>query len=508
MCTQYTSLVSPFLDLPSDIFYEIFTEACKDNFDNRQEFNKLTTSSLTLGSVCKKWRDVVWSIPQLRSIIILRLSSKRSTVQLELLDLWLMNSGSCPLSIYFDVEDRKFGWRTAVGPALAALKKIIDHCERWESLDICIINDPKGAFLELLGEVKGRLPLLRTLHLAEPNNEVTAGHLLQNRDMFAIAPKLRTFSTPTPISHFLRGITLPWSQITSIHARTGTGPSMLDSIKVLRFSTNLVRCHYFSTFYHFDVFGAPVTISFIGPPSSAIVHYHLTTLKVTEIEGSDMVSMLALLRCPALRELYIDIKMSHLRRIRDIEIVHEIADEIWCKIGDFLKRSECPLEVLELEGTLLTHSISTLLEDLPALRKLSLRDKGVIEEDEPGIFPSIYWNLDFRQHRFEAPKKTFLPELQEFHYVGQDIYCAALHMPMFLEMLQKRWNMTVLGVSRLEIFTAKMDIWYDERFAPTSEVIEGFKKLVHDGMRISIQTPTGEELLDTNFPPALNLFED
>ncbi|KAF8994793.1 hypothetical protein BDQ17DRAFT_1524731 [Cyathus striatus] len=500
MCTQYTSLVSPFLDLPSDIFYEIFTEACKDNFDNRQKFNKLTTSSLTLGSVCKKWHDVVWSIPQLWSTIILRLSSKRSAVQLELLDLWLMNSRNCPLSIYFDVEDRKFGWRTAVGPALAALKKIIDHCERWESLDICIIDDPKGAFIGLLGEVRGRVPLLRTLHLS------TGHSVLQNRDMFAIAPKLQTLSTPNLMTYFLSGITLPWSQITSIHACTG--PSMLDSISVLRLSPNLVHCHYFSTFYHLEVSEAPDIISSIGPPSSAFVHYHLTTLKITEIEGSDVVSMLGLLRCPALRELYLDITMSILPNIPDIEFVHEIADVIWSKIGDFLKDSECPLEVLELEGTLLTHSVSTLLEDLSTLRKLSLRDKGVIEEDEPGIFPSIYTNLGFNRLPFEAPKKTFLPELQEFHYFGQDIYCAALHMPIFLKVLQKRWNMTVPGVSRLEIFTAKMDIWYNERFAPTSEVMEGFKELVREGMRISIQSPTGEELLDTNFPPALNSFED
>ena len=93
--------LSPTARIPSEI--KIFQIACQP-VDNSYRARQAVTP-LFIGSICKRWQDVVWFTPLLWNTILLRVSRKHHGTQVQLLGDWLLNARSGPLSIKLTLED-------------------------------------------------------------------------------------------------------------------------------------------------------------------------------------------------------------------------------------------------------------------------------------------------------------------------------------------------------------------------------------------------------------------
>ena len=96
--------LSPTARIPLDILIEIFQIACKPVYDGYYK-RKQAVTPFFIGSICRLWRDVVWSTPLLWSTIFLQISRKHHDTQIQLLGDWLLNARSAPLSIKLTLQD-------------------------------------------------------------------------------------------------------------------------------------------------------------------------------------------------------------------------------------------------------------------------------------------------------------------------------------------------------------------------------------------------------------------
>ncbi|KAF8995774.1 hypothetical protein BDQ17DRAFT_1365279 [Cyathus striatus] len=455
-----TSLGSRLLLLPTEIIAEIFKNACSVDFDTLSQRKDNLTTPLTLGAVCKPWRDIVWPFSTLWSTIVLLASYERCNTQLDILDLWLTRSGRFPLSVYFSlIPLSNADWET--DPPLAMLEKIMEHCERWKHIDMCIIDDPECKFVKLLEKIKGRVPLLRKGHLRQFENATVPRAQL---DMFEIAPLLRSFCISIL---YLEDITLPWTQLTSFRARISED----ECVQVLFRCPNLVDCTLFAIFsgpdQHFPSFPSIFTMK------------HLRSLKITNTDGNIVGNILQHIRCPALRELRPGSTISSLWG--SIHLLFRPTDES-------INRSECSLEVLGMDTHRLHRSIFPILQRLRTLKSLTLRSQNSAGHD------CFFGDLTGKPDISPGDPPTFLPELTEVRYATPD---SVLDFSIVLEVLRTRWDIPPLGVPRLERFYLEGTFRFDNShtlYVSKLVLVEGFKDLARQGMRISIPT---EDTMDT-----------
>ena len=94
----------------------------------------------SLGTVCRAWRNIVWSTPHLWTNIRIWLQTKDVHCHMGFLLLYLRLSGSLPLDIhawvpqYSDLTERDY---PVLSPLLEALN---GHSERWRSLDLHVYS--------------------------------------------------------------------------------------------------------------------------------------------------------------------------------------------------------------------------------------------------------------------------------------------------------------------------------------------------------------------------------
>ncbi|KAF8994789.1 hypothetical protein BDQ17DRAFT_1366368 [Cyathus striatus] len=475
---MFSQLSSPAsnTDVPYDILREIFITACSVNFDDRQQLLKQATSDpLTLGSVCRTWRNVTTTTPNLWSSIFLIHSPSHPTLKLGLLDLYLTNSKNFPLSIWFDVGGLGPRPQLPFGQVLSAFEKLIRHCERWEHLDIYIIPDQEGEFRKLLGNVKGRIPLLRSLHIRRPTQ-------ISNMDMLLSAPRLQTFSTSSTNRYSIDSLKLRWDQLVSLQICV----SRKDAVQTFASCQTLEHCHLFNVF---QGRGESVDLPSITP----IVSPRLTTLKITQTKLVNVTYILDSICCPVLQELCLStekwLTIQHSTEFERLELN-------WSRAERFLKRSGCPLEILDLEVSIFTNPVLSILGDLPKLKRLSLRqDKG------DAFFHSLIRKLYIDPGSTTKPETAVLPILRELHYVDcqkeyGDAGRATVLLPMLLKMLQSRSASDLAG---LKVFSVAMNFVYNDTGPAEAEVLKGYDELVWQGVQIDIRREdTGIDVLRTS----------
>lgn len=174
------NVFSPIIRLPLELSSEIFLAACLTN-DCRDNINPLF-----LGSVCKQWRELIWSMPQLWTTLSTRVD-KRSDQHISLLREWLARSGQHPLSIRLRHSSERqdansdYGFlegrvsessganpKTYASAALAVPRIIASVSERWCHIDFVFPE----AYYQAFHLVKNRLPLLTSIlsTYSEPTN--------------------------------------------------------------------------------------------------------------------------------------------------------------------------------------------------------------------------------------------------------------------------------------------------------------------------------------------------
>ena len=122
--------------LPSGIMSIIFEFCLPDFADLDPPSSGLGVCiPLSLGAVCKHWREIAWSTPTLWSSIVIRVERNNPDLQTAIVREWLARSGQLPLSIrIFSTTQNEL--------TVSALAKIINqYSHRWSDFDLCIPHD-------------------------------------------------------------------------------------------------------------------------------------------------------------------------------------------------------------------------------------------------------------------------------------------------------------------------------------------------------------------------------
>ncbi|KAJ6589135.1 hypothetical protein B0H19DRAFT_1058189 [Mycena capillaripes] len=277
---------------------------------------------LLLGRICRQWRSIALSTPELWTAIQLHCPYYIEKV-LPALDRWLLRSGTLPLTI--DLQYRVYPDTSSDG-ILQLLKR---HSAQLQNLTL---NIPPEDFFRF-AEIVGPLPILK-------NNFFTCRQLGFYKEMingFKIAPELRNV-------HFLAKFSpnnLPWEQLTTFRSDSLTLPLYL---LVLSLSPKLIACQL-----EFRESSA----SLVSEPP--LLHLKSLILLSFEVPST---KLLAHLTAPALVHLEGD----------------ELDVDDWTA---FLTRSRCPLEQLTFAPASWTSVMyRQYLDDLPSLSELALRGAG------------------------------------------------------------------------------------------------------------------------------------
>ena len=141
---------SPFIrDIPNEVVCIIFgfchdpvTPKHSDSEESQSQTRRFCM--LTLGAVCKKWREIAWAIPELWTSLLMpdvpesASSSESFSLQVELAKEWLSRAAKLPLSISLETPgQRKYSseFNFDVGRLINFLNS---YSRQWQCLDICI----------------------------------------------------------------------------------------------------------------------------------------------------------------------------------------------------------------------------------------------------------------------------------------------------------------------------------------------------------------------------------
>lgn len=139
---------SPFIrDIPNEVVCIIFSFCYDPTTSKRSEESPGQSRRfcmLTLGAVCKKWREIAWATPELWTFLRMpdipdNDCSSSFSLQVELAKEWLGRTANLPLRISLETQvraNRKFpSFNAQVGELIEVLNL---YSRRWQCLDIYI----------------------------------------------------------------------------------------------------------------------------------------------------------------------------------------------------------------------------------------------------------------------------------------------------------------------------------------------------------------------------------
>ncbi|KAJ7716294.1 hypothetical protein B0H16DRAFT_1701418 [Mycena metata] len=278
----------PVLTLPPEIVSEIFVRFLPVYPERAPQKGLL--SPITLGQICRLWREMAFSTPRLwrTFTIFLRLGDSVQNYDADhpRIETSLQRSGSCPLSVQYMRSDTS-----------SLFRLIIAHRARWEHLKLFVS-------VRNLPAIIGPFPLLRTL---TTNVWVPRAHDKTYRPpTFHTAPLLRRVAISNYKDIFL-GM-LPWSQLTVLIIKS---IEINPCIRVLALAPLLVYSDLtFSRHGEGDTeddmprsVKAPTpTYTDLNIPSSGLAH-----MKHLKLRGPrQLLNPLSVLTLPALQRLHVD----------------------------------------------------------------------------------------------------------------------------------------------------------------------------------------------------------
>ncbi|KAJ7695755.1 hypothetical protein B0H17DRAFT_1055480 [Mycena rosella] len=216
--SQLRSIVYPILQIPPEIIAEIFVWCLSGGPKSQaQTTAHLKSVPMQLACVCRDWRNIAFSTPQ----------------------IWCFVTASLNSNLFYT---RPYFTRLGTSPVVP-LEVIARYCHQWETVKIDLMDRDAA----LLGKVKGRLPLLQKLTVSVYGESLG--------DTFGQAPKLRDLDV-TVINTSARALSptnFPWSQLNVFR---GESLSIEDCFQVLRLTPHLECCTFSGWFG--DSNGLPV----------------------------------------------------------------------------------------------------------------------------------------------------------------------------------------------------------------------------------------------------------
>ncbi|KAJ7186482.1 hypothetical protein C8R46DRAFT_1341889 [Mycena filopes] len=287
-------------------------------------------SPLFLCRICRRWREIALSTPQLWSAIAIAVG-RNPTAHLELLETWLARSGNCPLSFRLsDAAKRPHHLQTA-----------LLHLHRWQYI---VLDLP----FEQLVLVQGEMPLLREVTLTPPGGSLPL-------ELFQRAPRLKSVVLSSHLHAVL--LVLPWAQLTHFEGHL-IGSQIVD---VLGNAVNLTH----ATFYIIMV-GSQLA-SMTGYRSHERLRHMCIRLRIV-VNHAPESTLLGRLILPALRTLRADEPCLTTNSIT--------ADALTA----FIARSGCTLDELHVVGAAIPGS--SYGKEFPAIRLITVKPLAGTMTDE------------------------------------------------------------------------------------------------------------------------------
>ncbi|KAF7365216.1 F-box domain-containing protein [Mycena venus] len=231
------AITYPVLTLPVEIISQIFWWTLPSG---GPKLNSQLVEPLSLGQICRIWRQIALSTPALWSTFHIELDHRFQEKYLFLTRTFLSRAASMPLS--FSVKTEAF--MDDIGDVEnIILHTLASHSQAWENINFT--TSPKA--LDMLHTVRNQLPRLRTL-------ELILDFPPESGSMFADAPLLRRVR----LSRFgAQKLALPWHQLTSAHLDYLHKIHLAEIIRSIPNLVNLIVGDVYGTSVHVDQIPSP-----------------------------------------------------------------------------------------------------------------------------------------------------------------------------------------------------------------------------------------------------------
>ncbi|KAK1216429.1 hypothetical protein PQX77_020949 [Marasmius sp. AFHP31] len=444
---RHRKLLSPFRRFPEDIWREVFVQILPDT---HLPTRNTAEAPLSLTSICRSWRDIALSTPQLWNSIHLFLPSPPQDLdeddfaplleaRKEGLKLWLARSGSLPLTISlamgsFPIE------RPSLWYSYSEITKLIaGYSRRWLSLSLYYLH-PRiiEPFQTLTG---GDLPLLEGFYelgtLRHPLTLIPPDQPL--------SPFLRTIGSANLV-HDLRigiqdevvlfSIPIQWMRLRTLRVDTEREVDGVVMLRGLAEACPLLSDLSF-TFLERGL-GQQFSSGTVYPRQWN--HLHRLDLHVTgdgsEAFESAVLRMFESITTPSLSHLSLHLSIFYAPDDMETRLYPTEQD---LPFRNLVARSQCPLVTLDLEMPLGT-GFHTTLDNLTSLTTLSLRSPTW----DPRSFPS---DPSFRSH-LNAVLQTLTPSDEMIWYPNVEQltlrFCIPQHALVLVALIESRARVTPL----------------------------------------------------------------
>ena len=152
---EHQAFLAPMHRLPAELLSQIFSRYC-DNinaYSSENPFSSDNSSSFrkhpfTLAKVCRRWRAIVLSTPQIWSQFRVKFNERNIKRCATMTQAWFSKSGACPLSLGFEGHDYGYLRTQDIRPMLDAIKP---YCDRIETLNLGVCFPTFSAFMSNAG---------------------------------------------------------------------------------------------------------------------------------------------------------------------------------------------------------------------------------------------------------------------------------------------------------------------------------------------------------------------
>ena len=271
--------------------------------------------NIVLGSICRSWRRIAWSTPDLWSILPIRLHNLEQT-QVDLTLEWLSRSAQTPLDVAV-----WYGSRATVSEGVTEanidlwkpLIDIVNGCSsRWRTF---VVDAPELMHSYIVGNGEAT-SILECLQVGPPypNQRVSTGFSLTNA--LPMPSKLVLNTVP------LRLIDIGWSNLTTVRVK---GIFLDESLVLLQLTPRLITFQI-----SWPLTGRDESL----PAPSPTIHHTLQCFDILELAEMQMAhQLLDFLTLPSLLDL------SYASDLNSVE-----------NVSAFLQRSGCRLTTLHIEA--------------------------------------------------------------------------------------------------------------------------------------------------------------
>ncbi|KAF8956477.1 hypothetical protein BDZ97DRAFT_188204 [Flammula alnicola] len=436
-------------------------------------YKKLVYAPLTLGAVCRKWRQIAWSTPYLWTTICINLLTPKSPqLKGQLVQEWLNRSGDLPLSIYIYHNNDFKPLPKELEPIFRLIDIINQYSHRWYLLDLKLPSSLVSRF----GRGSHSSTILQKLHLTFSNTSP----LKPDHHLFSLDNVLPMLQEVVLTDIPLNSVAIDWNNVTFVEARNF---HVDECIELLRRAPRIDHCAFW------DVGDAQETATI---SETIVVHPTLRSLSFELEDASDVdIIFLGRVSCPSLTSFTYN---DHVYSMSTDAIV------------SFLTRSGCSLHHMNIgdidSGT---EAYVKLLRTIPTLHDLDLSPDGdILTNFLPLLVSPI--PIESKNPESECP---FLPHLKAFTYSGIFDFSweqvLALYGPEYQSASSTQHAATINPENcywrRLHFLTMKLDT-YEDWYRPLQEdmyikkdTLLQFMRLQNEGIELTF-VREGDTVLD------------